>query len=420
MMPVPDAFRADDIADSVYQPPLTVLRERARRRTRKIRVVRSGVGAGLIALVALSTPTLVRAGLGPTARVETLDTILGGTGSPAVTVFDSENVVVTSSSRQGCGFSFRPSTDGGRTWPRGSAVFEPADDCSTMDPSDYGVDVLTPSLWMVLVEGQRSVTSDAGRTWHRVTDQVSTVDELPLGAVVHCGYSTVRIAPLCGGGGRTADPLRIIAVDLAGHLVQLRNAPPRLRTMWWVTETPDGALWTIGDLTQPVEPPYQLAVAWSTDRGRSWRTWELPPATTAAVVPRDGREAYVVTAHAGHVRVDRTVDSGRRWARHDNGELDSIVRDTGAAWYAFLAADGRLVVVGPDPGAAPRFPPPRLFAWHGLGSAPGFGAPAELPGPRGDTAIAAGGGLLWYMPTEDAVRVTTDGRSWRQITLPEG
>ncbi|MEE6259548.1 beta propeller repeat protein [Plantactinospora sonchi] len=347
-----------ELLESIDQPPLARIHDRASARRRRRRAVVTG-GGGLALLSVLVAATLVlqpwTTGRTPPPVAEpapdVVETPPGGpvyTGAgitingltePGVeyvpgTIADVEFVdpdhgylLAGCPATTPCPATVARTSDGGLTWQR---VELPADSAGR---TDLELNAFTGGQLLVTGADRGYASADQGRTW-RPVDSGEPDDLVPP-----TGDTLLRAG---AGGGRCG-----LDVEVRRPGQPRAVAPPTRPDLdvCWVAPaaTADGAWWTGG--TRDGRP----AVATTRDRGAHWRTVGLPGAPSLAgstgtvEVTGLGSQAYAVVLGADRSlrALYHSADGGRSFARvAADGGPDRL------AGEAVPLLDGRLLLTG--------------------------------------------------------------------------
>ncbi|HEU5107406.1 MAG TPA: sialidase family protein [Micromonosporaceae bacterium] len=401
----------DRIGASVRQPPLAELYAVAARRRRQRRV--GGAAAGLaVALLGVGVAT-VPAGSGPDRPDPQPPTEIPLT---EVFAFGPASAVAVQVTDSGCTVNFAATEDAGRTWSelrplRYEGYRPPYDDTTCRANIEYRP--LNVSSYLATVSNGRSyLSTDRGRTWLDADSAITTVASFPPDArPVSCGDLCIPLGPA-------------VAVSDDGRVYRLKTSPVPGGSLGTVHVTPDGAMWAT--YHRMAHPPM---VARSADGGRTWRTWPLPAGTDAiGVAARDGRTGYALVAPppdeigpggqpaAVRMRLFVTTDGARSW---QETPTDLTMQPNPAPFV--VGSDGSLLVVdGPgmrvDPDCRVRCDEGLLYVWtshDGRHFTRGPDQSGHLSG--------SGPGGIWIFRQDSrgqALRVSADGRTWTELSLP--
>jgi photosystem II stability/assembly factor-like uncharacterized protein len=343
-----------ELLESIDQPPLDLIRERAATRRRRRRAATAGGGVALL-LVTLGAGLAFRPGVAgdvvpPPVADRAVEPPPGGpvyTGAgitingltePGVAYVpgaiadvefvdpDHGYVLTLCPATAPCPATVARTADGGLTWQYASL---PADSAGR---PGLGLAAVADGRLLVTGDGPTYVSTDHGHSWRAIgsgdgTGPVTptTGDSLRAGPGGGCGYAVELWRPDLPRAGTTP-------------------SQPDLDVCWVATAaSPDGAWWAGGFHSG------RPAVAVTRDLGTTWRTVTLPeapsPAAGTVEVASLGSHAYAVVLDA-----DRTVralyhaaDGGRTFRRV--GAQGGPERLAGAM---VPLLDGRLLVTGTD------------------------------------------------------------------------
>jgi hypothetical protein len=398
-----------DLLDTIDQPPLHRIRDRAAARRRRRR---TAGGAGALLAVALAATLVVRPWAGPAepspppvagtppggpVYASSGITINGLTGSGVAQVPGAINDVEFTDPDHGyllaecpaakpCPATVARTADGGLSW---DAVELPAD-----TRGRTGLDLIAFPDGRLLLAGDITYASpDQGRTWHRAVpeDPAPPVppqggDRLRLGSGPgRCGGTVEVWRPGWGRAGVT--PGRPgIDVCWLGPVVATDGA-------WWAGGTRDGS----------------ATLAVTRDRGGSWQQIILDapaPRVTSVEVAVLGSHAYaaVLGADRSLIALFHSTDGGRTFARVRSGG-DTGPPD-GLAGAIVPLLDGRVLVAGTDRRWYVSADDGRTFT-RAEGNLPAVGRLARTP--AGYVAYDLfGGGWAAY---------SSDGATWRKLQI---
>lgn len=404
----PTAFNPTAVEGSVHQPALEGLFLVATRRRRQ-RVANSAL-AVVVALLGAALVPVAAGGPGgwtgpdpsqnlPEEKFWTELFVIDETSAVAVQPPGDlcwQPSVRPPDDRPSHSIGFAATTDLGQTWSKAEPFrFEgncdPDHGSLTYDVRYHPLDVRT---YLISIDEDSYLSTDAGRTWRDADLAIRTVDAFPPAArPVHCGP--------CHG---VPEPL---AVDPGTREVfRLGGKPPSTHALHSLYESPDGALWSS---YAPGDWPNPSTVAVSVDRGATWRTFTAPEQTNViSLAALSGDEGYLLAEPTGDgsqeptgpSRLLRTVDGGRTW-----DEVDTDL-PTARQSRSFTLGRGGTLLVGDSDDQA------NSVLWTSQDGGRHF-TRSVVPMLNG---FSAGPGLLWNLGEE--ARLSTDGVNWTRIPMP--
>ncbi|MEE6261325.1 sialidase family protein [Plantactinospora sonchi] len=305
-------FDAATVAETVVQPPLADLAERAGRRVRRRRAAVSVTALGVAMFMTLTAVPLVRTWWNLPSHSPA-----AGAGPLVASAVLARKTVVTVRYNQ-CAVQFSITRNSGDTWSsyRGPVRWRT---CGTPTTTSY--ELLGPDLYVAVVQGVRYLTRDAGENWEKQAEKIADVAVLPLGAIPRGDQAGQFVDPVTGAIYRIGPPLPLLG-------------------FWSIRRAPDGVLWGWAPHGAPeaVHPTAQAAVVRSDDGGRSWLpTARLPVLDNNPIlVPASGREAYLLGSRAGRSLLYRTDDGGQSWTSNDAPWADVVVGTVTYGGYLLL------------------------------------------------------------------------------------
>jgi hypothetical protein len=419
-MPEPDfpGLRSA-VEDATEHAPFERLRERAVARRRRRRAGTS-LGLLVVAVVALLTATgttRLRSDRQPAtpppgpnrtqgASQTLLDVAFGTDHAYALAgVCASQDEPVT------CQYVLLQSDDAGRSWYRRNHQPLPP----LGEGQGFSAQLLqpTPALPLTIFDRARGHV-------YRQTERADTFDQHPL----HDG-PPIRMAPpgavvLCADASSCATGTLDVLDPGTGIVAPLANQPPLGVPTGSVSVDETGGLWATGAEISTRDAP---RVAYSSDRGGSWRLLPAPPGASGVRVVTvepapDGRSAYLVGSRDEPGPGGRFTDlwwigdlsrPGTAWSRITPPDLPA------SAGTAIALADGWLLLADPTGSSIRVSPTGRVDT-----------VPADLvpQAPFLPHAVHRGPGRLVYaLDGQGGDRLSVlvsddDGQSWRRSWLP--
>lgn len=407
-----------ELLESIDQPPLARIHDRAAARRRRRRAVATG-GGGLALLSVLVAAGLVlqpwsAERVPPPVAEPAPDAVPTPTGGP---VYSGAGITINGLTDPGveyvpgtiadvefvdpdhgwllagcptatpCPATVARTSDGGLTW---RYVALPPDSAGR---ADLDLSVFADGRLLVTGTDRGYASTDHGQTWGPVAP--GTAD----GPVAPTAQSQLRVGP---GGGRCG-----LGVELWQPDRPRAGVPPTRPGLdvCWVAPaaTPDGAWWAGG--VRDGRP----AVAMTRDRGAHWRTVELPGApalagsTGTVEVTGLGSQTYaaVLGADRSLRALYHSADGGRGFAR---------VAATGGperlAGAAVPLLDGRLLLAGGDRHWYVSSDDGATFTRAG-GSLPSVGRLARTPA----------GYVAYDLFGTNWAAYSSDGATWRKLQI---
>ncbi|GAA4695224.1 WD40/YVTN/BNR-like repeat-containing protein [Phytohabitans rumicis] len=323
-----------ELLDTIAQPPLAKIGERAAAHRRRRRARRTGIALAVLAVTATvglrpwadherppppaedrDPPGVVYTDAGITINGLTGDRVLDPVGHISDVEFtdpDHGYVVVQCPVRTPCAPSLARTTDGGLTWS-----------LATMPPATDDLDLVAFPDGRLVLSGY--VSADEGQTWQATPRSAGRPAAAEQGQLLRLGAGAVEVwSPEYGNRG------------------ELQTQPSGLAVSWVAaTATADGAWWAGGLLDGAP------AVAVTRDQGRTWTVTPLGAAGARVQVAVLGAYAYAtVLGENGSIQaIFQSTDSGRHLRRTTTGRVGTPAALSGEA---VPLLDGRLLVAGDD------------------------------------------------------------------------
>ncbi|WP_422734550.1 hypothetical protein ACN26Y_08180 [Micromonospora sp. WMMD558] len=404
-------FDTATVARAVRQPPLDDLWATARARRR-----RRAAGVALAAVVAMAgmavvpladrSPGVDWATPEPTAIREDRGTRLFLTGGDTAVGVEHRS----------CMLRFAHTGDAGRTWSDYATAVYQAPGCQPDEngtgTTDLRFSVLDERSYLVFHNGERSLSTDHGRTWRPADQAMVAVTAFPRAArPVFCQE----------GCGAIAEPL---ATDPGtGTVYRLRGDPVSPYPPFSIYPAADGAIWVT---YWPGGADLRATVARSADRGATWATSKAPAGVSVtAVAAVSGAEAYLLTEPDPAPgtepmkpgipsRLLHTSDGGQTWR-----DVGTDVPSTRVVRGFTIGADGFLMISDSRheaEGATDHLLVSRDGGRHFTR--------VSVYGREGGTGVSPGRAWLYGRDDvsvlgADHVQLTTDGETWVRFPLPD-
>ncbi|MFY1689821.1 WD40/YVTN/BNR-like repeat-containing protein [Plantactinospora sp. WMMB782] len=344
------------LLDSIEQPPLARIRDRAATRRRRRQTVRVAGGAALLSLAAAATmvlqpwtpdgtapvpPPVAEAPPGGPVYSGAGITVNGLDTSPVAhvpgTIADVEFVdpdhgylLARCGPAEPCPANLARTSDGGASWeyselPAGSTGRQ-----------DLELAAFPGGRLLVSHADGAYASADEGRSWREVGNGTGT------GRVTAVRGDLLRAGP---GGGRCDLDVQVWQPETprAGSPA----TRPQLDVCWVAPAAGADGAWWVGGFRNG-----HAAVAMTRDRGTSWRTVDLPGSTPpggTVEVASLGSQAYAAVRGADRklLALHHSADGGRTFTR-SLSESDGSGLPAGLSGALVPLLDGRLLVTGTD------------------------------------------------------------------------